>query len=224
MCGRYNLRTSRSQLVDLFGIHVPEDMDLEPRYNIAPTQNSAFVTLESTGLECRTGRWGLVPRFVKNIGKMGQPLINARSETIDEKPSFRSAFQHRRCLVPASGFYEWRREGKAKTPFHIHRVDDAPFCMAGLWERWERDDQVIDSFTILTTEANPLMASIHNRMPVMLRADEFPVWLDNDIPHPALESLLAPREWEGWEIVPANPLVNSWKNEVPACLQPPEQG
>ena len=207
MCGRYNLRTSAQVLAEMF--HAKADLEVHPRYNIAPTQSSLVCRLDDAGQrEIVPMRWGLVPSWAKDI-KIGYKLINARAETVSEKPSFRAAYKRRRCLVIASGFYEWKREGKSKQPFHIHREDDQPFAFAGLWEYW--DQGAIESFTIITTAANSLMVPIHHRMPVLLQPDQYGVWLDQDIAPQALEPLLEPYDWKHMQLDPANSNVGHEK-------------
>lgn len=218
MCGRFNLRTEAKQLSKLFQAVICQE--LHPRFNIAPTQSTFVCRLNSSGMrELVLARWGLIPSWSKDL-KIGASLINARAETVSEKPSYRTAFKRRRCLVPASGFYEWIREGKSKRPFHIHHVDDTPFAMAGIWESWHHGEQLIESFSIVTTEANKLMAPIHDRMPVILDSDLFGEWLDPNAEPEFLESVIQPHEWTGFEVVPVSTVVNNARNETPNCLLP----
>ncbi|MEO8084582.1 MAG: SOS response-associated peptidase [Ardenticatenales bacterium] len=177
MCGRYTLSVPAETLAQHFGLEtVP---DVAPRFNIAPTQAAPVVRLsverEAPVLDFL--RWGLVPSWAKDASAAGR-LINARSETAAEKPSFRSAMRHRRCLVPADGFYEWRAEGGAKQPYRIARPDGAPIAFAGLWERWGKGDEPLETFTILTTAANATLAPLHDRMPVILDPADYALWLD----------------------------------------------
>jgi putative SOS response-associated peptidase YedK len=218
MCGRFNLRTSASQLKEFFELF--REPAVTTRYNIAPTQTTVVCRRNDAGQrELVPLRWGLIPSWSKDI-KIGVSLINARSESVAEKPSFRTAFRKRRCLVPASGFYEWLREGKNKQPYHIHRVDDGPFAMAGLAECWNRGDQPIESFSIVTTSANQLMRSIHDRMPVILDQKWFDAWLDPKGELEFLKALIQPQEWTGFEALPVSPVVNNARNETPECVQP----
>lgn len=218
MCGRFNLRADAIRLAAMFQATI--SVDPQMRFNIAPTQNT-LVCRESEhgGREIVLMKWGLVPSWAKDA-KIGASLINARAETVAEKPSFRTAFRRRRCLVPASGFYEWIRQGKSKKPFHIHRQDDAPFAFAGIWESWHHDNQLIESFSIITTEANKLMSPIHDRMPVVLEPDLFGEWLNPESEPELLESVIQPHEWTGFETVPVSTTVNNARNETPDCLLP----
>ncbi|WP_437191203.1 SOS response-associated peptidase [Planctomicrobium sp. SH527] len=216
MCGRFNLRTNAKQLSDMFQAIIGQEPHL--RFNIAPTQNTFVCRLSNSGMrELLPLRWGLIPSWAKDL-KIGASLINARAETISEKPSFRTAFKRRRCLVPASGFYEWIREGKSKHPFHIHHTDDTPFAMAGIWDSWHQNEQLIESFSIITTEANRLMAPIHNRMPVILEPNLFGEWLNPKAEPEFLQSLIQPHEWTGFETVAVSSVVNNARNETPDCL------
>lgn len=154
---------------------------MEPRYNIAPTQDILSIRRTDDGREAVLLKWGLIPSWAKDAS-MGAKLINARSETVMEKPSFREAFKKRRCIIPADGFYEWQRTGGRKQPYFFRMQDEHPFGFAGLWERWKgADDQVINSCTILTTEANEILQSVHDRMPVILHPDNYELWLDVDM-------------------------------------------
>ena len=167
MCGGYTLSSSTEALTDLFKVRmVPE---LKPRNNIAPTQPVAAVRQPSEGeREIVLLHWGLTPSWAKDPD-IGNRLFNARSETVAEKPAFRSAFKHRHCLIPTDGFYEWQRVGERKQPYYIQLLDGGPFAFAGLWEHWEGPENlVIESCTILTTEANALVRSLHNRMPLII--------------------------------------------------------
>lgn len=218
MCGRYNLRVSPAELEALFGVN--DAPDFPQRYNIAPTQDVPVLHLDEAGEKRLTSmRWGLIPFWSKDM-KIGDKLINARGETVAEKPSFRAAFKRRRCLIPASGFYEWRREGKEKWPFHMHHIDDSPFAFAGLWETWQHDGSKINSFTIITTAANEFMSKIHDRMPVLIEPNQFPIWLDHDVDPDALQEFLQPVEWNNFEAVPISQTVNNARNETPDCLNP----
>src|SRR3989441_8768283 len=178
MCGRYTLKTPVEELSEKF--QFPEIIPLKPRYNIAPAQDVAVVRRlpDDTARKLAMLRWGLIPAWVKDPAKARQP-INAKSETVAELPTFRSAFRKRRCLIPADGFYEWKQEGGRKQPVYIRMKDSEPFAFAGLWEHWEKPDQEpIDSCVILTTEPNELLAQLHNRMPVILNAKDYDLWLD----------------------------------------------
>lgn len=223
MCGRYTLKTPSKIVADFFGLS--EEPTLEPRYNIAPTQPVPVVRVlranpETKERELVPLRWGLVPSWADDAA-IGNRLINARAETVATKPSFRSAFKHRRCLIPADGFYEWTKEGKLKQPLYIRKKDGQPFALAGLWEEWEREGEVIESCAIITTTANDLMAEFHDRMPVILYQKDFDLWLDPDVKDPTtLESLLRPYPSEDMMVYPVNRLVNNPRNEDPKCVEP----
>lgn len=220
MCGRYTLTVDASVLADLFAIEPLTE--IEPRYNIAPTQQMPIVRAGRRGdREWSSMRWGLIPSWAKDQ-KIGSRLINARAETAADKPSFRSAFKHRRCLVPTDGFYEWVKIPGGKQPHHIRFTDRRPFAFAGLWESWSPDDgQTIESYTILTTTPNELIGSLHNRMPVILPTERFEEWLGGGALTPdAAEALLVAHPATGMEAVPVSTMVNNVRNEDPRCLDP----
>lgn len=177
MCGRFAFYSPGEAAAALFGATAAAD--IEPRYNIAPTQYVAAIRNGADEQrELVMLRWGLVPTWAKDPS-IGNRMINARAETVAEKPSYRNAFKHRRCLVLADGFYEWRREGDAKTPYFISLASGEPFALAGLWERWtdKQSGESLQTTTLITTEANDFMAPLHHRMPVILEADTATEWL-----------------------------------------------
>ncbi|MBM3569469.1 MAG: SOS response-associated peptidase [Alphaproteobacteria bacterium] len=189
MCGRYSLTTPVDAMAQLFGF--AERPNLAPRWNIAPTQSVAAVRLGADGARhLDLLRWGLVPSWAKAIGTT--PLINARADTIAEKPSFRGAFRKRRCLMPADGFYEWRETPLPKQPFRISLPDRPCFAIAGLWERWESQGQTIESCALITADANPAIAHVHHRMPVILEPAQWNAWLDPATGVEILHGLLRP--------------------------------
>lgn len=219
MCGRYTLAASGEALAEAFGL-APR-ADLRPRYNIAPGQPIAIVRpAAGGGCEWALPRWGLVPPWAKDPG-IGSRLINARAETAAEKPSFRAAFRHRRCLVPADGFYEWARRGGKRYP-HLFRLRDGrPFAIAGLWERWDGPQGPLETCALLTTEANRLVGAIHPRMPAILDAAEARQWLDPDRHGPeTLRTLLHPRRAEQMTGFPVSTAVNRVANDDPQCVVP----
>lgn len=221
MCGRYTL-TRPTDLVEELGVATTQE--LAPRYNVAPTQDLPVVRAgkESAGRELAVMRWGLIPSWAKDP-KIGNRMINARSETAAEKPSFRNAMKRRRCLVLADGFYEWAKVGGAKQPHYIHLKDRRPFVFAGLWEHWAKDPETgpIDSFTILTTHANERVRPLHDRMPVILPAEHYDLWLDPGAQDTAaLAPLLRPYPDDEIEYEPVSRLVNNPKNDVPQCVEP----
>jgi putative SOS response-associated peptidase YedK len=197
MCGRFALIVDASVLADVFDVDPPHDF--EPRFNIAPTQNIPIVrTGKEQTRECEMVRWGLIPPWAKDM-TIGAKMINARAETVAEKPSFRAAVKRRRCLVPANGFYEWVTTKNGKRPYFIHFEDGRTFAFAGLWERWTaRGGASLESCTIITTTANELISDLHHRMPVILPPEHHGEWLQPEslttgrlnellVPHPAGE-------------------------------------
>ena len=179
MCGRFALRSPSKTIAAAFGVgEVPAAG--EARYNIAPTQEILAVRRGPDGREATRLKWGLIPSWAKDAD-MAARLINARSETAREKPSFREAFRKRRCLIPADGFYEWQRAGGRKLPFFFQMKDERPFGFAGLWERWQGEgERPVESCAILTTEANEVLRPVHDRMPVIVHPDDYELWLDMD--------------------------------------------
>ncbi len=226
MCGRFTLRTPMNVLAEQFAIlGMPSTMGpMVSRFNIAPTQPVAIVRLasepERPRRELAMVRWGLIPGWAKDPSTSGR-MINARAETVAEKPSFRAAFRRRRCLVLADGFYEWRRTGRAKQPYFIHLADHRPFAMAGLWESWEGADHSIESCTILTTRPNDLLRPIHDRMPVILSPESYDLWLDASAAvGPPLFDALRPYPAEAMAAYPVSTHVNSPSHEDPRCVEP----
>ena len=224
MCGRFTLRVPTSVLVEEFML---ESMDpWQPRFNICPTQSVPVIRRASAGSArtCVLMRWGLIPSWAKDA-KIGNSLINARSETVSQKPSFGSAFRRRRCLIPADGFYEWQRRPGHKQPYFIRRPDDGPFAFAGLFESWNgppdaKDGPAWPTFTVITTEANALMRPIHDRMPVILNAHDFDLWLDPDVQDAALlQPLLRPCPDEVLAADPVSTFVNSPTHDSPECVR-----
>jgi putative SOS response-associated peptidase YedK len=221
MCGRYTLTSKGDELALLFDLR--ELPLLPPRYNTAPTQEAAVVRVLEPGGERRLDplKWGLIPYWAKEAS-IGNRLINARAESVAEKPAYRFSFKKKRCLVAADGFYEWKKEGKAKQPYLIHRKDGKPFAFAGLWSTWkdpERAGALVETFTILTTDANDLLRPLHDRMPVIVDPENFDLWLDPKQEDAAvLQPLLVPHAVEGFEAFPVSRLVNSPANEVAGCV------
>jgi putative SOS response-associated peptidase YedK len=221
MCGRYSQRQSAEIIAQAFQVdNVPP---LKPRYNIAPTQSVPTILQlsTSTNRQLKMLHWGLIPSWAKD-SKMGSKLINARAETVAEKPSFRSAFRQRRCLVLADGFYEWQQqEDKQKQPFYFRMSDEHPFAFAGLWEHWEDKDtgKTIESCTLLTTEPNELMQSVHNRMPVILEPKNYDIWLDPEVKNPELlQPFLHPYPAEEMTSFPVSKAVNKASNDTAECI------
>jgi putative SOS response-associated peptidase YedK len=221
MCGRFSLNAAEAELRRLFGFDGPP-LNLMPRYNIAPTQTTPVVAIGRAGGRALVMmRWGLIPSWAKDM-TIGAKLINARADTVAEKPSFRAAFAKRRCLVPADGFYEWQAAGGRKQPYRIHRPDNAPFAFAGLWEQWRGPDGLVLTFTIVTTEANARLRPIHARMPVVLAPGDFATWLDAATPAQAALALLRPCPDDWLMAEPVGTRVNNVKNDDPSVWDPPE--
>jgi putative SOS response-associated peptidase YedK len=218
MCGRFTLKATAEALNELFP-SLFDHVELEPRYNIAPSQNVLAVRLKPDGgtPEPVWLRWGLVPSWADDV-KIGYRLINARADTAAVKPAFRSAFKHRHCLILADGFFEWQGTGaKHKQPYYIHLRDGRLFAFAGLWERWRKGEEDIESCTILTTDANSAIAKVHNRMPVVIAPQQFDTWLSSG---GDVTALLQPSPAEQWTASAVSTLVNNPKNDVPACVVP----
>ena len=218
MCGRFSQSLRSEAIAEAF--QLIEAPDWQPRYNIAPTQMiPAIVAAESGNRQFKPLRWGLIPSWSKDP-TIGAKLINARSETVAEKPSFRSAFKQRRCLILADGFYEWRKQSGKKQPFYFRLENGSPFAFAGLWERWDSEDSRLETCTILTTEANQTVAQVHDRMPVILKADSYDRWLDPSQPPAPLQELLRPYDSDLMTAYPVSLSVNSPRNDTPDCTAP----
>ncbi len=224
MCGRFSLAQTGEDLAEGFQIQtVPP---LVPRYNIAPSQPVATVvaTPDAPAPYFHFLLWGLIPSWAKDP-TIGQRLINARAETVSEKPSFRAAFKRRRCLILADGFYEWQAQANRKTkqPYYIFLKDHQPFAFAGLWEHWS--DPVsggeLQTCTILTTTPNELMEPIHTRMPVILAPENYAAWLDPDYYQPpVLQAMLRPFDADAMDRYPVSTVVNKPQNDSPDCIEP----
>ena len=221
MCGRFTLTTSSAELAEHFDL--AETPQLAPRYNVAPAQEVAAVRVlvQGKGREVQMLHWGLIPSWAKDP-KVGYRMINARCETVETKPSYRAAYRRRRCLVLADGFYEWQKQGRTKQPYLIRLAAGGPFGIAGLWERWkDPDGETVESCTLLTCEANELVAKIHDRMPVILHPDDHELWLDPEMQDPErLKPLLRPCPADMLELVPVSAWVNNPRNDDPRCLEP----
>ncbi|HUI16306.1 MAG TPA: SOS response-associated peptidase [Alphaproteobacteria bacterium] len=226
MCGRYSLTTPAEAMRRLFGFAGPLP-NLPARYNIAPTQQVPIVRLDrEAARELASVRWGLIPFWAKDA-TIGNRLINARAEGLAEKPSFRAAFRARRCLVPADGFYEWQATPRGKRPYRIGLTGGSPealplFAFAGLWEHWAKaaDGVAIESCTIVTTEANELLRPIHERMPVILAAEDHAAWLDPATPTGAALALLKPYPAAAMLAYPVSTRVNSVRFDDALCIAP----
>jgi putative SOS response-associated peptidase YedK len=212
--------TPGKDLAERFGLE--EVPDLEPRYNIAPTQRIAVIRLDRDKLRRRLVlvRWGLIPFWAKDTS-IGQKMINARGESAAEKPAFRAAFKSRRCLVLTDGFYQWKKGKVGKQPYLFRMADRRPFAFAGLWERWTGPEgETIESCTFLTTEANEIMQPLHDRMPVILKPEDYDLWLDPEVKDPELlKPLLRPCPAEEMTVQPVNPKVNRAIYDAPDCVE-----
>lgn len=219
MCGRFTLAVTPDQLQLRFDAE-SLTFEIEPRYNIAPGQPITAV-IEDRG-ERRIGqlRWGLVPYWAKDE-KIGYKMINAKSETIQEKPAFKTPFLRKRCLIPADGFYEWQKTATGKQPMRIVRKDEGIFAMAGLYDTWTTPDgSKLHTCTVLTTRPNELMSTIHDRMPVILRREDEAIWLNREKQDAELlQSLLVPYPPEEMRAYPVHAMVGNVKNDVPECIQ-----
>lgn len=218
MCGRYAASMDIATLVREFEID-SAGVELPPRYNIAPTTENYIVTGDGRSRSLELARWGLVPSWAKDAS-IGNRMINARAETVATKPSFRRAFAHSRCLVPADGYYEWYRPAQgAKQPFFIHAT--GTWAMAGLHEMWRSPEgSTLHSFAILTMAAGPNLASIHDRMPVTLDPTSFDTWLDPESPRDEVEECLRPEHQVVMEAYPVSTAVNSVRNQGPQLIEP----
>jgi len=216
MCGRYTQTGKAEKVLVRFGVGQNTTL-IQPRYNIAPGQNAPVIANDG-GRSLRMMRWGLVPSWAKDP-TIGHKMINARAETLAEKPSFKGLIGQRRCLVLADGFYEWRKEGKGKVPMRCTLRGGEPFSFAGLWDSWKKPaGGELFSFTIITTQANDLLRPIHERMPVILSKEGEEKWLDPDFKE--VHELLVPYPAEMMEFYDVSKLVNSPRNDLPQCISP----
>ncbi|MEO8208487.1 MAG: SOS response-associated peptidase [Chloroflexota bacterium] len=221
MCGRFTQERPTSELADIF-----EAEDLAEgaggRYNVAPTDEAAVIVQREERRAVLPFRWGLIPHWAESA-KIGNRMFNARAETLATSPAFRDAFRKRRCLVPVDSFYEWRREGTVRQPFRIASIDRQPLALAGLWSGWRNPetDEIVRTFTIVTTTPNELMRSIHDRMPVIIPSEAWDRWLDSAMPDPgALIGLLGPAPDEGIEAYAVSRAVNTVQNDGPGLIDP----
>jgi putative SOS response-associated peptidase YedK len=217
MCGRFTMKNPQRIHPELFGLEsLPE---LHAHYNIAPSQPVATVRETDAGRAVVTPKWGFIPSWAKEPGRMP---INARSETVATSPLFRGAFKHKRGLVLADGFFEWQKSGKHKQPYLIGRVDDQPFAVAALWDAWENPEgEVVETATLLTTAPNDLMKPLHDRMPVILNAKDFDLWLDPKAKDAGkLQDLLKPCDSDILKAYPVSTWVNNPRHDDPKCVEP----
>lgn len=216
MCGRYSLIATPEQLIAHFRLQrLPR---YQPHFNIAPAQKIlTVVELENASLKAVNLYWGLVPSWAKDR-KISQHMINARAETVHEKPSFRAAYRQRRCLIPATGFYEWQQNPDGKQPYHIHRRDDALFAFAGLWEHWQHETETLYSCTIITTAAAEFMQAIHARMPVIIPENHYGEWLDRNSPEAEVAALLNNSAYQAMTATAVSDWVNNPLHDDERCL------
>jgi putative SOS response-associated peptidase YedK len=217
MCGRFVANIPADVLKEIFALI--ETPQLAPRYNVSPTQQVAVVRNQGDRNRLDLLKWGLVPSWSKDLS-FGSHLINARSESVAEKPTFRHAIKYRRCIVPTSGFYEWDHSGGKKQPYYIQLADQSPMCLAGVWESWKSPDgSELETFAILTTSANKLVEPIHDRMPVILHPDTFNLWLSHNMHDPEqLQPLYQPFPAEEMRAFKVPDLVNNPRFDSPACI------
>ena len=216
MCGRFARINTAKEITEIFNLDQIE-IELGPSYNIAPTQDVAVI-IENGNSKLTAMRWGLIPFWAKDIS-IGSKLINARGETVDEKPSFKYSFQKRRCLIVANGFYEWQKRGSNKFPYFIHLKDKKPFCFAGIYDNWKSTDgDKITSCSIITTEAMKSLKTIHPRMPVILPRENFSLWFKNNDTN-TLKQLLIPYTKNDLDFYEVSTDVNSPANNYPDLIE-----
>jgi putative SOS response-associated peptidase YedK len=221
MCGRYAVFAGKEKIQEAFGVTSDDSGLFEPNFNATPGSLLPVVLLGKARVK-RIGslRWGLIPSWAEELS-VGFSMINARSETLLEKPSFKKPFQRQRCIVPASGFYEWQTLGKTKIPYYIRTLDQEVMGFAGLFDKWEKDGQTVFSFTIITTNANDLLAPLHERMPVILRKKEYDDWLDplfDDLG--MLQGMLRAYPTERMALYRVSEAVNTATNNGPELVRP----
>jgi len=233
MCGRYSIAKDLTELEKLVKF-IYKITDFKPRYNIAPRSHVPVLVWENNQTVLKEMRWGLIPGWAKDE-MIGDKLTNARAETLTEKPSFKKPFQTQRCLIPCDGYFEWQRSDQGKIPFRFTMLDDRFFCLAGVWERWIRphqegelglDDtgpsisQVVETFTIITTEPNLMAAQVHNRMPVIVGHEHYSWWLEPKFEPEFLKTLLRPFPAKLMDCRQVSSLVNNARNDGPGCVLP----
>ncbi|MXY96426.1 MAG: SOS response-associated peptidase [Gemmatimonadetes bacterium] len=227
MCGRLSQNLTWQQIYTLYTLPVSAPrLDPQPRFNGAPTQDFALCRLDESGMRSMSVlRWGLVPFWAKDI-KIGARMINARAETVQEKPAFRSAFRTRRCLIPANGWFEWKRTGPTgggKQPYFLALESGSPLSFAALWEQWGRGGEHLETFTIITTEASSALVDIHDRQPAVVDPDDYIDWLDPGTPAETLLEIIGTPHEGPYEIRPVSDQVNRVANDTPDILKPLEK-
>lgn len=221
MCGRFTLHTPWAELREHFEV-AADAPEVQASYNIAPSQDIPAVRVTDQQRELVRLRWGLIPSWAKEA-KTGYRMINARAETVAEKPAFRAALRRRRCLLPADGFYEWRQSAQGKQPYYIRMKDAGVFAFAGLWEHWQHADELIESCAIIVTEANDTVRPVHERMPVIIEPADYAQWLDpqRQLPEAVLD-LLRPYPAAAMMAYPVSTYVNSPAQNNAQCIEPLE--
>ena len=217
MCGRFNIIDDplTQLLVEIAGV----SLRIETRYNIAPTEQVPVLVQDESGWNLLDMRWWLVPHWAKEPSTK-YSMFNAKSETLAKSSAFRDPFKKRRCIIPASGYYEWKKEGGVKIPYYLEPAEDTGFAFAGLWDRWRSGDQVIESCTIVTAVAPAAMTGVHHRIPVHLSREEIKAWVDNDTPAAELASILRPEIRGPVRITPMSTYVNNARNKDDRCIEP----
>jgi len=219
MCGRFTLHTPEADILQAFDV-ASNDVALEPRYNITPSQDIAVIRASANTRALTMARWGLVPGWSKQA-RPKYSTINARSESVAEKPTYRAAFRHKRCLIPADGFYEWQQVGDKKIPHYIRMLDETVFAFAGLWEYWEGEEGAFDSCAIITLPASGIMTTIHTRMPAIIEAADYDAWLDTGTTDKAdIMPQLSSRLSAQLQTCTVSSHVNSPKNTDARCIEP----
>ena len=220
MCGRFTLHASAAQIRESFNLPDLPAQALKPRYNIAPSQDVAIIRDPGTGRELVMARWGLIPGWSKE-SRTRYATINARIESVAEKPTYRTPFKRRRCLIPADGFYEWKQAAGNKVPHHIRMKDGKVFAFAGLWDHWEGEDVCIESCTIIVMPANAVMKPIHERMPAIIAAEDYDGWLDSGVTDRGeIMQCLGSGPSRQLMAYPVSARVNSVKNNDAGCVRP----
>jgi len=218
VCGRYAITSAPEAIRALF--RYPERPNFPPRYNVAPTQPVPIVRLTESERHFALVRWGLIPAWVKDPKNFAL-LINARGESVQDKPAFKNAMKRRRCLFPADGFYEWKTEGGRRRAFHLRKAGGGPIAFAGLWETWiGPNGEEIDTAAIVTTEANREMGAVHHRAPVILPPEQFDLWLDDRSEVAAAAGLIAPAPDGSMEVYEVSSAVNKVANDSPDLIEP----
>ncbi|MDB4409333.1 SOS response-associated peptidase [Gammaproteobacteria bacterium] len=220
MCGRFALHTPATKIEEVF--HLPDNsaLELKPRYNIAPSQDVPVIRDTDTEREMVMARWGLIPTWSKEA-KSKYSTINARIESVAEKPTYRTPFKRRRCLIPADGFYEWKMVNSQKVPHHIRMRDSSVFAFAGLWDHWEDENESLDSCVIITTPSNEAMKPIHERMPAIIAPAHYDLWLDSRVSDKQeIMQYLASAPSSQLTAYPVSTWVNSPRNNDERCIQP----